>query len=431
MRITLLTVGSRGDVQPFVALGIGLRGAGHDVRLATHPRYERLVTGAGLEFAPLAEGRVSRGAETAEGRDWIEKGSYRLPTWVGFVRDARSVAGQRLADAAAACDGAQAIVASNLAFVLGWQMADHLRVPLIRAYIEPPAWMFPARRSAARLAPAVRQVAWLAAKPWLDAVRRRALGIGPVGLREPFAGLDREGSLVLYAFSREVLAPPPTRGLRAEITGYWFTETTFDPDPPAGLEDFLSDGPPPVSIGFATMIDPDPAATIAFLLKALARAGRRAVLIRGSQPIDAASLPEEVFVVDSVAHEWLFPRCAAAVHYAPAGTTAAALRAGIPSVTVPHMTDQFLWARRLYELGVAPAPIPRLELSAERLGEAIRLASDGVAMRGRAAVLGERIRAEDGVGRAVEIIGRELAALHPGADVLDRPTPPLTANFHP
>ena len=118
----------------------------------------------------------------------------------------------------------------------------------------------------------------------------------------------------------------------------------------------------------------------------------------------------------------------------PAGTTAAALRAGIPSVTVPHMTDQFLWARRLHELGVAPPPIPRLELSAERLGEAIRLAASDVAMRGRAAALGERIRAEDGVGRAVELIGRELGAPHAGAGATgraDRAVAPLAANPRP
>ncbi|QEC48336.1 glycosyltransferase family 1 protein [Baekduia soli] len=434
MRLTLLTVGSRGDVQPFVALGAGLARAGHEVRLATHPRYERLVTGAGLEFAPLAEGHLSRGTETAAGRAWIEKGSYRLPTWVGFLRDARSVADRRLADAAAACEGAQAIVASNLAFVLGWQMADHLRVPLVRAYIEPPAWMFPSKRRAARLAPAIRQVAWAAAKPWLDGVRRRAIGIGRVPLREPFAGLDRSGSLVLYAFSREVLDPPATAGRRAEVTGYWFTDTTFDPEPPPGLEAFLADGAPPVSIGFATMIDPDPAASTAFVVKALALAGRRAVLIRGDQPIDAAALPDEVFVIDTVSHAWLFPRCAAAVHYAPAGTTAAALRAGIPSVTIPHMTDQFLWARRLHELGVAPEPIPRLELTAERLGEAIRVASGGVEMRGRAAALGQRIRAEDGVGRAVELIGRELGVPPPGPGAparAERPASTLAANPHP
>jgi len=273
---------------------------------------------------------------------------------------------------------------------------------------------------------------WMAAKPWLDGVRRRALGIGGVPLREPFAGLDRSGSLTLYAFDREVLDPPATPGQRAEVTGYWFTDTTFDAPPPPGLEDFVAAGAPPVSIGFATMIDPDPAASATFIIEALGLAGRRAVLIRGDQPIDPSTMPEEVFVVDTVSHAWLFPRCAAAVHYAPAGTTAAALRAGIPSVTVPHMTDQFLWARRLHELGVAPKPIPRRQLTAERLGEAIRVASGDVAMRGRAAALGERIRARDGVDRAVEVIERDLGGRGPAPDATGLPSRPfLAANPRP
>jgi UDP:flavonoid glycosyltransferase YjiC (YdhE family) len=431
MRLTLLTVGSRGDVQPLVALGAGLERAGHRVRLATHPHFEPLVSAHGLELAPIVQGRVSRGMETKEGREWIERGSRRLPTWAGFLRDARSVADRRLLDAAAACTGAQAIVASNLALVLGWQMADHLGLPLIRAYIEPPAWMLSGRPSARRAAPAIRQAAWLAAKPWLDSVRRRSLRLGPVPLREPFAGLDRAGSPVLYAFSPEVLVPPDVSADRVDLTGYWFLDSTVDPDPPPGLADFVSDGPPPVSIGFGTMIDPDPAGTTGVVVAALRRAGRRGVIIRGSQEVDAASLPPDVFLVETISHEWLFPRCAAAVHYAPAGTTAAALRAGVPSVAVPQMTDQFLWARRLHELGVAPAPIPRRDLSAERLGDAIRIAAGDDAMRRRAAALGRRIRDEDGVGRAVGVIGRHLAAAGPAvpaSDLAPAPAPSLVGH---
>lgn len=403
MRVTLLTVGSRGDVQPFVALGVGLRAAGYDVRLATHPRYAAHVAAHDLAFAPLAEGHVSRGTETAEGRRWIERGAGRLPTVAGFVRDARSVADQRLADAAAATDDADVVVASNLALVLGWQVAARRGVPFVRAYIEPPAWLM-TRRPARRAAPLLRQVAWLAARPWLNGVRRRALGAPPVGRREPFGSLDRAGAPVLYAFSPAVLDVPRAAGAAAHVTGYWFLDGGADPDPPPGLEAFLADGPPPVSVGFGSMIDHDPTATLALVAEALERAGRRGVLIRGEHRA-AAEPPPHVLAVDTIAHAWLFPRCSAAVHYAPAGTTAAALRAGIPSVAVPQMTDQFLWARRLHELGVAPAPLPRRGLTAEALAEAIR-ATEAPAMRRSAATLGERIRAEDGVAAAVDVIAR-------------------------
>jgi sterol 3beta-glucosyltransferase len=123
VRVALLTVGSRGDVQPMVALGVGLQEAGHEVRLATHPRFEALVSRHGLEFARLAEGHLSRGAETEQGRRWMEADSRRLPAAIGFLRDARSVARERLTDAARACEDAEAVVAANLAMLLGWQIA--------------------------------------------------------------------------------------------------------------------------------------------------------------------------------------------------------------------------------------------------------------------------------------------------------------------
>lgn len=412
MRVTLLTVGSRGDVQPLVALGLGLRDAGHRVRLATHPRFASLAAYHDLEFAPLAEGHVSRGAETDEGRRWLEAGSRRLPAAVGFLRDARSVARERLADAARACDDADAIVAANLAMVLGWQLAELRRVPLVRAYIEPPAWMI-TRRSMRRVAPALRQVGWLAARPWLNSVRRDALGAARVALREPLADLDRRRQLALFAFSAAVLPPPAGLGDWFEVTGYWFLHGADDPAPPQALADFLAAGAPPVAIGFGTMIDTDPAGTVRLVVEALERAGRRGVLIRGARHGVDVPLPSQVFAVDSIDHYWLFARSAATVHHAPVGTTAAALRAGIPSVAIPQMTDQFLWGRRLHELGVGPAPIPRRELTVERLAEAIRIATGDEGIRLRAAALGERIRSEDGVARAVEAVERHVTLRRP------------------
>jgi sterol 3beta-glucosyltransferase len=413
VRVTLLTVGSRGDVQPLIALGLGLREAGHRVRLATHPRFASAVAHHDLEFAPLAEGHVSRGVETEEGRRWIEAGSRRLPAAVGFLRDARSVARQRLGDAMRACEDAESIVAANLAMVLGWQVAGLRGVPLVRAYIEPPAWMI-TRRSVRRVAPVVRQAGWLAARPWLNSVRRDALGEGRLGLREPVADLDRRRQPALFAFSAAVLPPPPGLGDGFEVTGYWFLHGTDDPAPPAALLDFIAAGPPPVAIGFGTMIDTDPARTVLLVGQALERAGRRVVLIRGTRHHVDAPLPPHLIAVDSIDHDWLFAQSAATVHHAAVGTTAAAVRAGIPSVALPQMTDQFLWARRLHELGVGPTPIRRRKLTVEGLAQAIRIATGDEGMRRRAAALGERIRSEDGVARAVEAFERRVAPHRPG-----------------
>ncbi len=408
MRVTILTVGSRGDVQPLVAFGVGLRNAGHEVLLATHPRYAPLVFRHGLEFAPLAEGHVSRGLDTEQGRRWIEKGSRRLPAAVGFIRDARSVARQRLSDAVRACEDADAVVAFNLTIVLGWQVAELLGIPLVRATNEPPVQVMTPR--AARLAPLAWQTGWLAARPWLNAVRRDAVGAGPLPLREPLAALNRRGERALLAFSAEVLPPPPGLGDSFEVTGYWFLEGTDDQPPPNALLDFLADGPPPVAVGFGTMIDTDPAATIRLVSDALERAGQRGVLVART---DDVRLPPHLCAVERIDHSWLFTRCSAAVHHSAVGTVATTLRAGIPIVPVPHMTPQFFWARRVNELGVGPPPIRRRQLTTERLAEAIRVVTNDEAIQQHAAELGERIRREDGVARAVEAFERRVCASRP------------------
>jgi sterol 3beta-glucosyltransferase len=407
MRVTLLTIGSRGDVQPLVALGLGLREAGHEVRLATHPRFAWLAADHSLEVAPLIEGGVSRGAATAEGRRWIERSSGRMPTWVGMLRDARTVAARRLQDAAAACEGAEAVIAANLAFLIGWQMSRELGVPLVRAFVEPPAWML-TRRWARPVAPAVRQVAWLAARPWLNGVRRRALGLGPLPLREPMSELDRRRMPALFAFSPTVLPLPGGLPPSVEITGYWFLEDGSDLEPPAALREFLAAGPPPVCVTFSTMLQTGGRPMGELVLEALRRAGRRGILLGPDAQVPDGPASREALALDAISHAWLFPRCAGVVHHAAAGTAAAALRAGVPSVAVPHMTDQFLWARRLHELGVAPAPIPRRSLTAEGLADAVRLATDDPAMHLEATALGRRIRAEDGVARAVEAFHRHV-----------------------
>jgi UDP:flavonoid glycosyltransferase YjiC (YdhE family) len=265
------------------------------------------------------------------------------------------------------------------------------------------------RRSTRRLAPVVRQAGWLAARPWLNSVRRDALQAGKLGWREPIAELDRRRQTALFAFSAEVLPPPWDRGDWFETTGYWFLRGTDDPAPPDALLDFLSAGELPVAIGFGTMIDNNPTATVELVAQALERAGRRGVLVRGAWHRVSVPLPPHLFAVDRIDHNWLFARSSAAVHHAPVGTTAAALRACIPSVAIPQMTDQFLWGRRLHELGVGPAPIPRRELTAERLADAIRVATGDEGIRRRAARLGERIRREDGVARAVEAFERRVA----------------------
>ncbi len=177
--------------------------------------------------------------------------------------------------------------------------------------------------------------------------------------------------------------------------------------PPQGLTEFLAAGPPPVYVGFGSMTNRSPRETAELVVAALTRSGRRGILATGWGGINAVSGSDQIYVVDDVPHEWLFSRVAAVVHHGGAGTTAAGLRAGKPSVIVPFaISDQRRWGERVHALGVGPAPISRKQLSVERLSDAIAAVARDGPMRLRATALGARIRSEDGVARAIE-------ALHP------------------
>ena len=209
---------------------------------------------------------------------------------------------------------------------------------------------------------------------------------------------------ILYGYSPAVIPPPADWNEQMRVTGYWFLDSGDDWTPPADLLEFLQAGTPPVYIGFGSMIMRNPEATAQLIMQALARTRQRAIMLSGWGGLRSTNVPDSVFMIDAVPHAWLFPRMAAVVHHGGAGTTSAGLRAGVPSIIVPFFADQPFWGQRVADLGVGPAPIPFKRLTADRLAQAIQIAVTDQAMRQRAAELGERIRAEDGIARAAAVI---------------------------
>jgi UDP:flavonoid glycosyltransferase YjiC (YdhE family) len=175
------------------------------------------------------------------------------------------------------------------------------------------------------------------------------------------------------------------------------------------LVDFLHAGQPPVYIGFGSMSHGDPQAATRLVLEALRLAGLRGILLTGWGGLTQADVPASVYMADSIPHSWLFPQVAAVVHHGGAGTTAAGLRAGKPTICVPFISlDQNFWGWRVADLGVGLPPIPSKQLSAEKLAEALTTAVRDPAMNQRAAELGVNIRSEDGVAQAVDILASIL-----------------------
>jgi sterol 3beta-glucosyltransferase len=256
----------------------------------------------------------------------------------------------------------------------------------------------------------VEPVGWRLNHRIVNRLRRELLQLPPENWRGYRAALGR--ALILLGYSRHVIPQPSDWPSNVHTTGYWFLPGEEEWEPPAALTDFLAAGPPLVYLGFGSMTASNPPRLTDLLVRATERSGRRAILLSGWAGLGDATLPPTIFPLASAPHAWLFPRMAAVVHHGGAGTTAAGLCAGVPSVLVPHLGDQFHWGRRLAALGLAPPSIPHRSLTAARLGDAIRLAATNPTMRQRATALSAKLRAEDGIAAAISLIEPFLARHH-------------------
>lgn len=418
MKISIVASGSRGDVQPYIALGKGLQDAGFAVRVLTSTDFRGLAEGAGLEFCPIGES-IEQMLQSPEWRATLESGNFvRILAKMNqeLKRRAKSLA-TTLPPLRA---GSELLIAGMGGLGGPFSVAEKLGIPLLQAYVLP---FTPTREFPSPLTPklpfgkrlnrlsfhVMRQVFWQNVRVG-DASMRRELGMSRAAFWGPFRALQQQRTPILYGYSSHVLPRPTEWNDHIHVTGYWFLDAPEDYKPPDGLADFIQRGPAPVYIGFGSMSNRNPEEAMQTTLRAIELSGQRAVLASGWGGFSSGVLPDSVYMLDSAPHTWLFPQMAAVVHHGGAGTSAASMRAGVPSIIVPFMGDQPYWGQRIYELGVGPRPIPRKRMTAEHLAQAITSAVMDKDMRQRAAALGERIRAEDGVQQAVRIIQQILEA---------------------
>lgn len=410
MRVVVLTVGSRGDIQPYAALAAGLVRAGHEVLLATHEPFRPLVESTGARFAPLP-GDPREVLDSEEARRLLATGhslvrfarrfvSLLEPWWWDLVESLEPITRR-----------AEMIVYSPLAFA-GWHLGQARGIPTALATLQPFARTreFPPVALDLHLGAVgnllghrlAEQLFWQPLRRPVNEWRTRNLGLSPMPWSGPFAELERTREPQLFGYSPTVLPPPPDWGDWHHVTGYWYLD---HPDwlVPRPLEDFLAAGPPPVYAGFGSMAAGDPVRITEIVLAACRAAGTRAVLSTGWGGLHGVA-SDDVFALEEAPHDRLFPHMSAAIHHGGAGTAGAAFRAGIPQVVVPFFADQPFWGRRVARLGCGPDPIPRRELSVDRLATGLRLALQRDAPRRQAAELGWMIAQEDGVARGVDLV---------------------------
>ena len=415
-RIAILSAGSRGDVYPYAALGRAIQSRGFTVRLVTFPPFGELVTGQGLEFFPVSDPMVA----VKLSDDWHrwQSSDTDLPRKLWSLRrllqQCQKPFTQMLDECFDACRDCDAILSATSGFA-GPHIAEKLGLPCCWAFLQPetptshfPHYMSPWSRSLGRFA---NYASYAVASGCFQILfgntvarwRDKSLGLAP---SRASVVPGSKWSPVLYGFSRHVIAKPPDWDERKHVTGYWFLNSDAAWSPSRELSSFLADGPPPIAVCLnAIKGRPD---FLDVVTCATRQTGQRAVILTGGTAAQPGRDSNHVITIDYAPHEWLFPRATAVIHHGGAGTTAAALRAGQPSILVPSFFDQSFWANAVYRLGVSPAPFSPHRLSVENLTAAIHDVTTRPQYRQQASWLGERISEEDGAGSAAEIFLRNL-----------------------
>ena len=396
MKTIIPTIGTRGDIQPYIALALGLQESGHQIVVASHPCMRGLIESYGVPFAPMGPD-IDIGRETA-----IIRG--KSPNWmIGFMRVMKfsfAMLEQAHTDLLKLCGGTDLVIVPHSA--AGSIEADQLGLPTISVTFMPEA--IPVNdpktslfmRGVMKLVGAV--MGSLMTRP-LDQIRKK-VGLppmGPTGITSP--------TLNLIPLSPHVSPPNPLWERRHRMTGYWFAPSPQTWSPPENLLNFLESGEPPivVSLGAMALSGEDALEAAQITLTAIQQAEVRAVIQGWDEHLKTLELPASVFHAGSVPHEWLLARASGLVHHGGFGTTSAGFRAGIPALVIPHIIDQFIWGQKVADLGVGPKPISRAKLKTQVMTDAL-IQMKSREMRTKAAALGEKIRQEDGVNMAVRLI---------------------------
>jgi UDP:flavonoid glycosyltransferase YjiC (YdhE family) len=413
--IVIFTIGTQGDIRPCVALGQGLHRAGYPVRIATSANFAELVREAGLEFYPLtADFQAMLEADRT-----IADRALNLRVMARIFRERyASWAVNWVAEGLAASDGAGLLIGVSNSTLLAKALSEAQGIPFAIARLQP---LTPSRELPPMVLSGSRhklpgvlslgahhllfQMVWGTMRPAINDIVRPQLGLPRYSKFGPYlfqSALHR--AKAINGFSKHVLPRPADWPESSQVTGYWFFSQS-QWRPPEALTEYLAAGPKPVYIGFGSMVTSDATSFTDMVLAAVKKSGQRAVLASGWGGLAGkeGSQNDQIFFLRHAPHDWLFPRMSAAVHHGGAGTTAAAVRAGIPSVIVPFYGDQPFWARCLNRQGVAPPAVERKTMTADTLASALA-ATRHRTMIQKAAALGHAVQTEDGIGEAVRCL---------------------------
>lgn len=397
--IVISTIGSRGDVQPYINLAQGLRDAGHDVTLATNPTLCTLVEQHGVTATPVGR-PVDMGAEAQR---LLEKSFDNM--WISVIRVMQlggRLVEEAFPDVLAACQDADLVITSDTGS--GVVEAEKLSKPWISVTLQPGRVpLVPGEKPS----PLAQLFGWTLGKLFIGPTNRFRKKVGAPLVQDITTMLSSR--LILLPVNRHVAAPDPRWKSQVRQTNYWYARSISDWAPEPDLLDFLSRGEKPVVISLGVMGAAKSHQAAQVVLNAIQQVGARAIVQGWGEVFAQMRVPPTVYSAGAMPHNWLFDQAAAIVHHGGFGTTAASLRSGAPSIVIPHVIDQYYWGQRVFELGVGPKPFTRAHLTIDNLAQSIAQALTNADMRHKAAELGSAIRSEpDGVAEAVKLIEQVL-----------------------
>jgi UDP:flavonoid glycosyltransferase YjiC (YdhE family) len=429
-RIALVTIGTQGDVQPYLALAMALKDRGYSVVLGASEEFEDMVTGHGIEFHSLGP---SIQAFLMQSRFENAMSQSMLINGPSLLRQ-----GQQIVDTAARhawnmCQGADALIL-NMNTSFGIDIAEALHIPALMVALQPlnstsefPLCIYygadfgPAFNRLTYTAMTVQQIYYNLPR---NKLRRELMGLESRKKGGFFRNTDGTPLTTLYAYSDEISPRPRDWPKSAIVSGYWTLKDQSNWQPSAEFQKFLSEGDAPVYIGFGSM--PFGAERNTQILKEAVKLwGGRAVVARGWGGINPSDLPDTIFAIEKAPHDKLFKYVSAVVHHGGAGTTSAGLHLGRPTFVVPQTVDQPYWGRRVFELGTGPKPVRLRKLTPEILAAALADLTTNETYRKNASALAEKLHAEDGVGKAIKVIERVMANYTPNAVKKKRTKPSL------
>jgi sterol 3beta-glucosyltransferase len=395
MKIVVVTIGSRGDVQPYINLSQGLRDAGHDITLATNPTLCPLSEQHGLKTTPIGR-PVDMGQEGAR---LMEKSFDNM--WIGMVRVTQL--GARLVEEAypevlAVCKNADLVITTDTGS--GVAEAEKLGIPWISVTLQPARVPIIQNEKPAFIE---KLFGWTLGKLFIAPTNRFRKRVGAPLVEDITTMLSKR--MLLLPVNKQVATPNPKWPPQVRQTNYWYARPIEGWAPAPDLLSFLAAGDKPIAISLGVMGAAKARQSAQIVMDAVHKAGVRAIVQGWGDVLKGLEVPPTIYSAGSMPHVWLFDQVSAVIHHGGFGTTAAGLRSGVPGIVIPHIIDQFYWGQRVFELGAGPKFFSRGQINADKLAQSITTALTNSEMRARAAELGAAIRsAPDGVSEAVKWI---------------------------